>query len=82
MKDSVEVYKHSEVVDKYPSLEEVAPRIFRLPGAAMPLYITPDRNHCGQCGKRTRSKWCLHLISAGLKLNPPVVVEPKESVLA
>ena len=72
---------HSGVSDRYPNLEEVAPRIFRLPGATMPLYITPDRDHCGQCGKRTKSKWCIHLISAGLKLKPPIIVEPKVVIL-
>ena len=56
----------------YPSLEEIAPRIFRLPGSVKPVYITPDDNYCGLCGKMIRSKWCPHLISAGLKVDPPV----------
>ena len=31
-------------------------------------------NDCGLCGKRTKSRWCPHLVSAGLRCDPPIVV--------
>ena len=61
--------------DPYPSLEHLGKGVFSLPGSARPIYIAPLLNDCGVCGKRIRSKWCEHLVSAGLKVEPPIIVQ-------
>ena len=66
--------------DPYPSLEHLGKGVFSLPGSARPIYIAPLLNDCGVCGKRIRSKWCEHLVSAGLKVDPPIVVKSTKNV--
>ena len=53
--------------DQYPVMAKVEPGVYRLPGRTVPFYITPNLNHCGACGQRSKKTWCSHLISAGIK---------------
>ena len=64
--------------DPYPSIEHIGNGVFRLPGSQRPIYVTPLLNDCVIDGKRTRSNWCRHLISAGMRLSPPINVIPKK----
>ena len=70
---------NSEVnYDPFPGIEHVGSGVFRLPGKQRPIFVTPVENDCTLCGKRKRTAWCKHLISAGLRLDPPIRINPKK----
>ena len=64
----------SGLYDPHPSIERIGSGVFRLPGLNRPIFVSPHINDCSVCGKKLRSNWCEHLVSAGLRLDPPIVV--------
>ena len=64
----------AEVYDPHPGIQSIGNGVFKLPGKARPIFVTPAENDCTSCGKRKRSQWCPHLVSAGLRHNPPIIV--------
>ena len=58
------------MVDPFPTgMVEEAAGLFSLPGNRERIYIRPLANECSVCKRLPKSKWCRHLISAGIKMN-------------
>ena len=53
--------------DPHPSLMKIGTGLYEVAGKSMPFYVKPHQNLCTGCKVKTKSKWCKHLISAGLR---------------
>ena len=70
------------IYDPYPAIEFVGDGVFRVAGSQRPIYVSPLLNDCSLDGKKQRSKWCGHLISAGLRMTPPITPNVKRLTVA
>ena len=76
--------EEGDAFDPCPGVELLGKGVFCLPGSMKQIFINPEDNYCSLDGKCQRSKWCEHLISAGLRLDPPIIVnvrKPKRASL-
>ena len=73
--DQVEI----EIIDKndqYPTMQKHG-QLFKLAGKGNTMFVDPLGNTCSLCGhKKSKNSWCRHLVSAGLKMSPPILVSP------
>ena len=69
----------TEIIDKndqYPTMQKHG-QLFKLAGKGNTMFIDPLGNNCSLCGqKKSKNSWCRHLVSAGLKMTPPIIVSP------
>ena len=62
--------------DLYPQMIKEG-TLFIIP-SKRPIYVNPLKNDCSLCGlKKSKNNWCRHLVTAGLKMEPPIVVASK-----
>ena len=67
----------NEYEDPYPEMQKHG-FLFKLNGKENPMFIDPLGNHCSSCGKKkSQENWCRHLVSAGYKMSPKIIVKPK-----
>ena len=56
-----------EYYDPHPTVLWVGPGVWSLPGRKEAFFMVPAKNNCTYCLNRTKSSWCSHLVSAGLR---------------
>ena len=56
-----------EYHDPHPTVLWVGPGVWSLPGRKEAFFMVPAKNSCTNCPNRTKSSWCSHLVSAGLR---------------
>jgi len=64
-----ETEKETEVEDAinpHPSIKMIAQGIYELEGKNMPFLVKPHQNICTGCGVKSKSRWCSHLVAAGI----------------
>ena len=64
-----------EFVNDYSNMEKHGD-IFIIPGANHAIIVKPKSDECSLCKVKTRANWCRHLVAAGRKLCPPLLVTP------
>ena len=64
-----------EVVNEYPDMQKHGD-IFLIPGANRDIIVKPKSDECSLCKVKNRTNWCRHLVAAGRKLSPPLLVTP------
>ena len=70
--------KSNEYEDLHPEMQKHG-FLFKLNGKENAMYLDPQGNHCSSCGKKkSQENWCRHLVSAGYKMSPKIIVKPKQ----
>lgn len=73
-KEAIEIIENYEaakeeenIEDPHPSIKMLSPGCYELEGKNLPFLVKPHENICTGCGVKSKSRWCSHLVAAGLR---------------